>query len=481
MSTHANEKLKLSAKLGFGAGDIFGGGSMVVISIFYAYFLTDVVLISPGLVGVVVLISKGWDAISDPIMGTISDRTRTKYGRRRPYFLAGVILVAISFFLLWYPVNYALELHRFIYVVVTYLFFSTCYTIVMIPYFALASEITTDYDERTSITSIRMVFSMVSSLICAIVPWEIVKMAPDKREGFVIMAVIFGLFFSLPYLATFFFTRERKDFQQKREPFNIKTTFVYPFKTPTFVNVLFMYLFSMTTLDVVMTTIVYYMTYYLGRSAETNYVLGVLLITQIFAIVGAFFMARRIGKKQTFFYATIYTLFIMAGSYLITGSSPGWIIYAFAFLVGIGTGVVLVMAYSIMPDVPDVDELYCGKRQEGIYSGLMTFLRKFGSAISIFIVMQVLQLAGYQKPIRETVNGVTKVIEQEQTDEFFLVLKLVFALVPAIFLLIAVYNTYKYSLTPETHNRLKVFLDRRRAGEEVSADEEQALKKLLEG
>ncbi|MBT7891727.1 MAG: MFS transporter, partial [Deltaproteobacteria bacterium] len=133
METSLKEKLSLKTKLGFGIGDIYGGGSLVIIGFYYLHFLTDVLLITPILAGVAFLVSKMWDAISDPLMGIISDRTKSRFGRRRPYFLAGVLLIFFSFFLLWYPVDFQQEMHRFIYVIAAYLIFSTVITLVMVP------------------------------------------------------------------------------------------------------------------------------------------------------------------------------------------------------------------------------------------------------------------------------------------------------------------------------------------------------------
>ena len=163
MNEVTREKLSLKTKIGFGVGDIFGGGSMMIIGFYYLYFLTDVMLLSPSLAGTAFLVSKVWDAVTDPVMGIISDRTRTRFGRRRPYFLAGIVLIFLSFFAMWYPVDFAKEMHRFIYILAAYVFFSTVITMVMIPYNALVPELTPDYNERTSLTTFRIFFSGLSS------------------------------------------------------------------------------------------------------------------------------------------------------------------------------------------------------------------------------------------------------------------------------------------------------------------------------
>ena len=190
---HDHDRLKLSTKIGYGAGDIFGGGAFTIIGLFYLYFLTDVVRIRPSLAGIVFLVSKIWDAVSDPLMGIISDRTRSRFGRRRVYFLAGIGLIAVSFFAMWFPVDFDAELARFVYIVVAYLFFSTIITMVMVPFTALASELTGDYHERTSLAMFRMVFSGVAGILCAALPLEIVNLFEDQRTGYIVMGLGFGL------------------------------------------------------------------------------------------------------------------------------------------------------------------------------------------------------------------------------------------------------------------------------------------------
>ncbi len=161
------------------------------------------VRINPGLAGTAFLVSKIWDAVTDPFEGVLTDRTRTRFGRRRPYLLAGIPFIFLSFFLMWYPVSFASEAGRFAWVLAAYLFFSTVISLVMTPYSALAAELTLDYHERGSLMSWRILFSSVSSLVCAVAPLEIVRLFADVRTGWMAMAVVFGLFFALPFVAVF--------------------------------------------------------------------------------------------------------------------------------------------------------------------------------------------------------------------------------------------------------------------------------------
>ena len=191
-----SEKLSLWQKVGYGLGDIYGGGSGVVISFYYLVFLTDVVRINPALAGTVILISKVYDSITDPFEGLLADRTRTRLGRRRPYLLAGIPLVFLSFLALFYPIDLAQETQRFIFVVCSYLFFSTIVSIVMLNYNALQSELTLDYHERTSLSSIRIFFSTFASILAALLPLEIVKLFPTVRQGYIVMGADLWCFFA---------------------------------------------------------------------------------------------------------------------------------------------------------------------------------------------------------------------------------------------------------------------------------------------
>jgi oligogalacturonide transporter len=482
MDNSSTEKLSLTTKLGFGIGDIYGGGAFVIIGFYYLHFLTDVLLISPYLAGIAFLVSKSWDAISDPLMGIISDRTKSKLGRRRPYFLAGIILIFFSFILLWYPVNFEKESHRFLYVVFAYLTFSTVITLVMVPYNALSSELTLDYDERTTLTSYRIIFSSISSLICAVLPLKIVKMFPDISLGYIVMGISFGLFFALPFLAVFFSTKERKDFQQKTTSLNPYRLFLLPFKTPTFINVLCMFLFAFVAMDVVMAIVIYFMNYYLGRGGETENVLGVLLVCQIIAIPIFVKISERTDKRTAYLIAIIYLIAVMSFSFFITPGMPAAVIYIFAALVGFGTGGIVIMIYSIFPDMPDIDELYTGERREGLYSGIITFTRKVSSALAIAGISTAISLAGYNAPIKETVDGATQLIQQSQSPEFLLTLRFVFVVIPALFYILCLINALRYRLKKTTHGELKRILAIKRSEnpDSLSEAEEQNLKDILE-
>jgi len=483
-ASNPTEKLSFWRKVGYGLGDVFGGGAQTLISFYYLVFLTDVVQISPGLAGTVFLISKIYDAITDPLEGVLSDRTRTKLGRRRPYFLAGIFLILISFFLLFYPVALESEAGRFIFVLATYLFFSTVVSIVMLNYNALQSELSLDYDERTSLSSFRIFFSTVASILCAVLPLEIVKLFDDVRVGWMVMAAFFAVFFALPFVATFFAAKERKEFQKPLQPFNWKQTFIAPFKIRTFVIILVMYLFAFVAFDAVSSIVVYFLKNYLVRPNEISFVIGALTVAQVVTLPIFVWISRRTSKPRAFVIAAALFSITMGFSLLITPDAPDFAIYVFAAVAGLGTGGVYITIYAMIPDIPDVDELISGERREGVYAAMITFARKLSSAFAVFAVAQLLSFAGYLPPMFEIMNGASTLVEQTQSDEFVLALRTMFFLIPVVFVALAAIFAWKYPLDHKTHTRLNRLLTARRAKEpETPEDQAEAeeLKKLLVG
>jgi len=441
---------------------MYGGGALIIVGSYYLFFLTDVVRINPSLAGFVVLLSRGWDAVSDPLMGVLSDRTRTPWGRRRPYMLAGVVLVLISFTLLWYPSGLNTEIGRFFIALLSYVFFSTVITMVMIPYNALASELTLDYNERTSISAFRIVFSSISSVLCAVLPLEIVALFENQETGFVFMGLFFGIFFGLPFIWVFFATREREEFQGAVQPFRFRTMLVEPFRNTPFVRVLLMYVLAFVAIDILNSVVIYFMTHYLNRGGETQYVLGTLLMAQLVSIPAYSWFSRRTSKRAGYVFALVLWMVTMPLSFLLGPGQPAFLLYVFSVVVGVSTGGLVIMLYSMFPDMPDVDELLTGRRREGIYSGLLTFARKLASAVGVFALSQALALAGYRQPEQRIVDGVPQNIAMEQSSEFILILRFIFGLAPVFFLAAALYFALRYPLSPSVHNKLKAFLAARR-------------------
>lgn len=465
-----DEEVPFLTKFFFGFGDVYGGGVFNIINFFYAIFLTDVVKIPPQYASLVFLVGKIWDAITDPIMGYISDRTKSRFGRRRPYFIAGVPFIFLSFVMVWYPVAFESTFARFLYALFSYVFLNTIVTMVLIPYTALSAELTLDYNERTTINSIRLVFSLLSSLLCAVLPMMIVKAAGDVKKGYLLMSVIFGLFFALPYLGVFAFTKER-NFAPATTKLNFKELILEPLSIKTFRFYLLMFLFAYLAIDTVSVIFPYYMKYYIEQPFFVSAVLGILLITEIIFVPVYATVARKKSKN----FAYIIGAFIWAtGGVLTLIMKPEWpsyILLIFAAVIGSGVSAVAVMPHTILGDVADVAELKFGERREGNISSLATFLRKIASAVIQALILLILGWVGYTNPKGNEIP--------QQPEQVITTIRVILAFGPIILLAIGVYAAIKYPLLPKIHKELIKLLGEKRTKGTTDEKELEELKKEL--
>lgn len=265
----------------FASADLFGGGGQTIVAVIYLIFLTNIIGINPAWAGAVVMISKIWDAISDPLMGVISDNTRSKYGRRKPYIFAGGIILIISMALLWYPVTFGTEVGLIIYVTITYLLYSTVSTMIAVPYSSMSTEISTNYEETNRINLLRLVFSLVSTAVCTLIPVEVFGALSRGQISittfYVIIVIGFGLFFSIPLLLTGIFAKERVSYGDEKSKFNLNQ-FVKPLRVKSFRKLLGLYLCQSTNLDLLSAIALYYSLYVIKGMDETIFMASFLVV-----------------------------------------------------------------------------------------------------------------------------------------------------------------------------------------------------------
>jgi oligogalacturonide transporter len=268
------EKDSLKKKLMYGCGDIYGGGAFLLISLLFLNYLTDVELMAPALAGATIMIGKLWDAVTYPVMGYISDNTKSKFGRRRVYFLFGVIPVFITFSLLWYSFGMVSGPSKFLYYLIMYMLFNTSFTLVMIPYNSILPDITTDYKERTSYTGIRMLFSISSAILAGIMPMIIINSNSNIKIGYLTMAVFFAALYALPWLIVFFGTKEKVRDEKSKSNVNLYKQLISVFNNKSFKIHAGIFISAQTAVDFLTTLFIYYLTNCIGRQKEFPMVLG---------------------------------------------------------------------------------------------------------------------------------------------------------------------------------------------------------------
>ena len=471
-----SDPVKTSTKWFFAMGDIFQGGFFNIVNFFYGIFLTDVMGISPFWAGVVFLIGRVFDAVTDPAMGVISDNTRTRFGRRRPYFLIGTPFILIMFIAMWYPVNVDSDSVRVIYFIVAYMLMNTASTIISIPFLAMTAELSTDYNERTSITNIRIIVSITSSLICAVVPMLLVSAVQDIHTGYILMSVVFGLFFALPMLLVFFKVPERKQFSQG-EKSSWKEMFA-TLRIKVFRRFILMYLCIVVAMDTTAMIFAYYMTYNLGRSDELSFVLGTLLISQVALVPLASKFIAATSKNVGIVVGNVGWIICAALSFFIGPDSPGFLIYLLAGALGGFMGFSVIGFTSIFGDMTEVGEYHFGHRVEGSFSGIQQFVRKCAAAIANWAALTLLGIVGFINPVEIVENGVTIIQVQEQTSVVLYTIRGILGMTSILLLIPSTIIAIRWKLTKSKHAALGNYLDRKRAGLEIDEKEEQSVAEI---
>lgn len=460
-----NKKVSLRSKLMYGLGDVYGGGAFLIINLLFINFLTDVERLAPYLAGSIFLIGKVWDAVSDPLMGMLSDRTKSKYGRRRIYFLAGIIPVFLSFFMLWYSFGITTQSGLFIYYLLSYIFFSTAFTMVMIPYSAILPDMTGDYKERTSLSGFRLTFSVLSAIVAGVLPKVIINLSgTDIKGGYMIMGLLFAALYALPWLFVFLGTYEKTAISTEERPdFNVFRELMATFRNKSFRIHSGIFISSLAAVDFLTTLFIYYLTYCLNRPNEFSAVLGSLLVMQVLSMPVHIRISKRYGKTMPLKIGFgIWSIALIAALFVQPEQSRAFI-YIIAALSGIGTSASVFVPWSILPEIADVDEMICTRRREGVYSGMATLLRKIAQAITIFSIGVILQWAGY----------VPNVV---QTAAVKLAIKLMFSIAPMFFIILAIFFSLKYKMTEQSYMVLKSEIDRRRNGGESGSASAESIK-----
>lgn len=398
------KKLSVKIKLGYGVCDLGGNLFFTVIAFLLLNYLTDTVGITAGLAGVVVMIGKIWDAITDPVVGYLSDKTETRWGRRRPYILFGSVPLFIAMIIMFTNPQMDNQSLLFLWGVIVYCFLCLTYTLVNIPYNSLTPELTQDYHERTSLNGYRFGFAVIGTLLGAGAALPIIGAFPTKDTGFTVMGAIFGAVMMITALITFASVREPKSHGLKptRGFFN---TYLKVFKNGPYILILLTYALHITALTVASGITIYYFKYIHNAEAQTTIAMLILLVTAMLFIPVSVFVAKKMGKKIV--YASGMLIFSLAVMILffIGHLYPISISFALMFLAGIGLGFTYVMPWAMVPDAVEYDYLLTGERTEGAFYGIWTFGIKLGQAVALGIMGGILSLTGYLPDVVQTATA----------------------------------------------------------------------------
>jgi GPH family glycoside/pentoside/hexuronide:cation symporter len=454
MASNSSEKLSPLTKLAFGVGDLGPAIVAAINGFFLNAFLLDVAGLRPAVAGSIFLIVKIWDAVNDPIMGALTDRTRTRWGRRRPWLLFAAIPFGLFFFLQWIvpPLD---DFGKFWYYLVVAVLLDAAYTAVNVPYAALTPELTHDYDERTSLSSYRFSFSILGGVLAAFLHTIIVGAFASVFTGYIVSAAIWAFFLIVPNFITFAFTRETHFKEERPQGPGFIEGLRVAFANRAFIYVTLLYMLSWLSIQFVQTNLILYVKYWIGAESQFG--------TLVLAVQGSSFLflllwarvSQRIGKQSTYYIGMTFWIVVEVALFFV---QPGQVplLFVLAILAGAGVSIGYLIPWSMLPDVIELDELQTGQRREGVFYGFFVFLQKFGISLGLALSNFVLEAAGY-------INQVPGSEAPVQPPSVLMALRIFVSLVPALILLTSFLVVRAYPITREKHAQMRLELARRQA------------------
>ncbi|MGJ3237724.1 MAG: MFS transporter [Anaerolineae bacterium] len=449
-------ELKLINKLAFGFGDVAGAVYAALYGFFMSAFLLDVAGLRPGAVGLILGSSVIIDAFTDPLIGSLSDRTRTRWGYKRPWLLFGAVPLGMAFFLHWLvpPLDGWLLIGY--YFIVSNLL-RLAFTAVNIPYTALTPQMTRDFDLRTQLNTFRFMFSIGGSILAVVLHPMLVSLGSDELIGHALSAGVWMVLIIVATLSCFAGTFELPTAHVPNpRHYNFVQRLQIVFNNRPYLIVTGIYLLSWLTLQFIQANLLLYTRYWLD--AEDQFTVFVALIQ----IVAAVFLpiwtiaSTRIGKKGVYLAGASVWLVTLIALYFIQPGQANLLMIASGFA-GIGVSVAYLIPWSMVPDTIEYNELQTGERQEGVFYGMFVFLQKLGLAAGLAISNLALGASGYINA--EIVDGVQQFVAQPESVQF--TLRVIVSLAPAVILALSIPLALMYPITRQRYDEIQKELAQR--------------------
>ncbi|MEW6288121.1 MAG: MFS transporter [Chloroflexota bacterium] len=479
MKQPANQRLPFWLKVLYGSGDWGISSIGMMRSIFYAIYLTDVVGLEPRLASFGALAGIVWDAVNDPIIGILSDRLHTRWGRRRPFLLWFAIPFGMSFIMLWSAPDWDSQTALLIYVTLAFMLSDTLTTLVSVPFLSLTPELAPDYDERTTLTSFRSVFQLLGALSMVIAAPAIVDMVlrsgGTQQQGFMLVGAIFGSIGAIPLFLLGLLVRETSTPEQQQSlPF--RQTLREAWKNIPFRYAVGIHMLNWSAVDMVAVTFPYFLLYWVAQGnmlasirlfgfdlAYESAFFGILMSVCILFVPFWLWVSKVRNKREA--YMLGMSLWVVV-ELMMFAVQPGQtdILLLIAALAGVGVSAAYVLPDAIFADVIEWDELRTRRRQEGIFYGIRTLIRKLTGALVIFVTLQLLGWSGYVSPP----DGA---VQFTQSDAALRTIRLLVSPLGAAMLSGAILLAWLFPLSREKHGRIQRLLEQRRTRR---MEEEQA-------
>ena len=461
-------KLTPWIKMKYGVGDFGMAVVTAMLQFSMLFYYTDVVGVSPGLAGTAMLVGKiTWDLINDTLFGYLEDKTKSRWGKRRPYLIFGALPFALSFWGVFSIPKGLGDVEYFFLIIGSFILFDTFHTLTGTAYSAMTAEITEDYNERTSLSTYRMVFSVIGYIAGAGVSGALADIFANMfnvsvHQGWSIVALVFGVLGGISMLIPGLFLKYEPAVESKPSELPPFKSIISTFKNKPFV----MYVIITSIMSISFTMVTTMLNYYIAHRVQMEelglFVMLAMMGTLAVFLVPCGILSGKIGKAKAYALGLTIASAALVGVFLLpSGPSPK--IFGLAAIAGLGFSAQWVCPHSMIPDVIEYDELMTGERREGVYYGVHATSGKITGALASAVCGWGLELGRYVEKLE---------VGQTQPESAVWAIRIMFALIPAIFLLICVPLLMKYPITRESHEEVMRQLSERRAAQAENAHSE---------
>ncbi|MEQ1488976.1 MAG: MFS transporter [Terricaulis sp.] len=378
--------LPFGIKAGWAIGELAIAAFVVLQMAFMLYYCTEALHIPPAIAGLALLVPRLLDAFADPLMGAISDRTRSGLGRRRLYLLIGAPLLGLAFASVFFVPPEAPLVLRVGLLVAAFMASNAAVTIYEVPYSAMAAEMTDSYKERTSLTGYKMFAARLGGVVCAFSAPLIFGSQNNLTDGFRLLGLCVGVFVLVTGLWAFFATAKAPRIEQTPQRFSVREEIAAVLENKSFCSLWVAFLLQNLAIGAAATTLIYFVTQVMrvdpqqaGLFMASGGLVG-LIATPIWMAVG-----RRIGKRVGYF-CGLALVAAMAVPALFLAPGQANILLIVLIIAGAGDAATQLFPNAMAPDTVEVDELKSGLRREGAIFGAWGFCRKLGMTGGAFLV-----------------------------------------------------------------------------------------------
>jgi len=452
--TPADERVPLGIKLAYGAPSFAGAAMLVPILIHMPKFYSDVVLVPLGYLAIAIAVARALDALSDPLIGWLSDRTHTRFGRRRPYIAVGAPLCAVAFFALFTPPQSLSTNQAAIWFVITFVLYFVFHTVFALPHYALGPELTLDYHERSRLFGVREGFSILGTICAAVAPGVLMSgMGMTARQAFSSLGVVFAVLLVLLFANLLLRVRERPEFAtRKSNPFvpGIRRAL----RNRPFRILLSTYVVGSITGAIPGTLMPFYNAYVIRPDNPERWLailLAAYFLSGFLCLPLWVKVARLFGKRPAWLASFVMSVTGGGAMFLLGQGDTVPLLFLIAWA-GSSFGAGLFLGPAMQADVIDYDELHTGKRREAQYSAFWAMLPKFVAIPSAAIPIAILGSIGYVP------NAV-------QTPTVVFAIKAIFALTPAAFGVLAFFIAWRFPIDEKVHRAILAGITQHARGE----------------